>query len=96
MLAGTTEEIDVSENPPVIYASRALGWSGAKIANIQPPTDAECAACPLWVKQDRTLLGVWRTAAGARKAWVVHTPSKDDLLGLYIMIRCTHERGNPP
>ena len=87
MLAGTTEEIAVSANPPVIYASRALGWSGAKIANIQPPTDAERTACPLWVKQDRTLLGVWRTATGARKAWVVHAPSKDDPVALYIMIR---------
>ncbi len=87
MLAGTTEEVAVSTNPPVIYASRTLGWSGAKIANIQPPTDAERAACPLWVKQDNTLLGVWRTAAGARKAWVVHAPSKDDPRALYIIVR---------
>ena len=87
MLAGTTEEVAVSANPPVIYASRALGWSGTKIANIQPPTDTERAACPLWVKQDRTLLGVWRTATGVRKAWVVHAPSKDDPRALYIIVR---------
>ena len=87
MLAGTTEEVAASANPPVIYASRALGWSGAKIANIQPPTDAERAACPFWVKQDGTLLGVWRTAAGARKAWVVHVPSPDDPRGTYLFLR---------
>ncbi|MDO5314324.1 MAG: leucine-rich repeat protein [bacterium] len=87
MLAGTAEEVAASANPPVIYASRALGWSGAKIANIQPPTDAERAACPFWVKQDGTLLGVWRTAAGARKAWVVHVPSPDDPRGTYLFLR---------
>ncbi len=87
MLAGTAEEVADSVNPPVIYASRALGWSGAKIANIQPPTDAERAACPFWVKQDGTLLGVWRTAAGVRKAWVVHVPSPDDPRGTYLFLR---------
>ncbi len=87
MLAGAAEEVAASANPPVIYASRALGWSGAKIANIQPPTAAERAACPFWVKQDGTLLGVWQTAAGARKAWVVHAPSPDDPNGTCIFLR---------
>ncbi len=87
MLAGTTEEIAVSADPPVIYASRALGWTGAKIANIQPPTDAERAARPAWVPDNGLCLGVWQTAAGARKAWVVHRPSPDDPRGTCLFFR---------
>ena len=87
MLAGTTEEVTASANPPVIYASRKLGWTSGVIANIRPPTDAERAARPAWVPSGRSCLGVWQTATGARKAWVVHSPSKDDPPALLIIIR---------
>ena len=87
MLAGTTAEVATSADPPVIYASRALGWTGAKIANIQPPTDAERAARPAWVPDNGLCLGVWQTAAGARKAWVVHRPSPDDPRGTCLFFR---------
>ena len=71
ILAGTTAEVAASANPPVIYVSRKPGWSS--VANIRTPTDAECAARPAWVPSDRSCLGVWQTAAGARKAWVVQS-----------------------
>lgn len=86
MLAGATEEVAASADPPVIYASRAMGWTREKIARIQPPTEAERAACPPWVA-NAPVVGVWRTASGARRAWVVHAPSKDDPRGTYLFLR---------
>ena len=86
MLAGATEEVAASADPPVIYASRAMGWTREKIARIQPPTEAERAACPPWVA-NAPVIGVWRTASGARRAWVVHAPSKDDPRGTYLFLR---------
>lgn len=86
MLAGATEEVAASADPPVIYASRAMGWTREKIARIQPPTEAERAACPPWVA-NAPVVGVWQTASGARKAWVVHAPSKDDPRGTYLFLR---------
>ena len=86
MLAGATEEVAASADPPVIYASRAMGWTREKIARIQPPTAAERAACPPWVA-NAPVVGVWQTASGARRAWVVHAPSKDDPRGTYLFLR---------
>lgn len=86
MLAGATEEVAASADPPVIYASRAMGWTREKIARIQPPTEAERAACPPWVA-NAPVVGVWQTASGARRAWVVHAPSKDDPRGTYLFLR---------
>lgn len=86
MLAGATEEVAASADPPVIYASRAMGWTREKIARIQPPTEAELAARPPWVA-NAPVIGVWQTASGARKAWVVHAPSKDDPRGTYLFLR---------
>ena len=86
MLAGATEEVAASADPPVIYASRAMGWTREKIAHIQPPTEAELAARPPWVA-NAPVIGVWQTASGARKAWVVHAPSKDDPRGTYLFLR---------
>lgn len=86
MLAGATEEVAASADPPVIYASRAMGWTREKIARIQPPTEAERAACPPWVA-NAPVVGVWQTASGARRAWVVHAPSKDDPRGTYLLLR---------
>ena len=86
MLAGATEEVAASADPPVIYASRAMGWTREKIAHIQPPTEAERAACPPWVA-NAPVVGVWQTASGARRAWVVHAPSKDDPRGTYLFLR---------
>lgn len=86
MLAGATEEVAASADPPVIYASRAMGWTREKIARIQPPTDEELAARPPWVA-NAPVIGVWQTASGARKAWVVHAPSKDDPRGTYLFLR---------
>ena len=86
MLAGATEEVAASSDPPVIYASRAMGWTREKIARIQPPTEAERAACPPWVA-NAPVVGVWQTASGARRAWVVHAPSKDDPRGTYLFLR---------
>ena len=86
MLAGATEEVAASADPPVIYASRAMGWTREKIARIQPPTEAERAACPPWVA-NAPVIGVWQTASGARRAWVVHAPSKDDPRGTYLFLR---------
>ena len=86
MLAGATEEVAASADPPVIYASRAMGWTREKIESIQPPTEAERAARPPWVA-NAPIVGVWETALGARKAWVVHAPSKDDPRGTYLFLR---------
>lgn len=86
MLAGAAEEVAASADPPVIYASRAMGWTREKIARIQPPTEAERAACPPWVA-NAPVVGVWQTASGARRAWVVHAPSKDDPRGTYLFLR---------
>ena len=86
MLAGATEEVAASADPPVIYASRAMGWTREKIARIQQPTEAELAARPPWVA-NAPIVGVWQTASGVRKAWVVHAPSKDDPRGTYLFLR---------
>ncbi len=59
MLAGATEEVAASADPPVIYASRAMGWTREKIAHIQPPTEAELAARPPWVA-NAPVIGVWQ------------------------------------
>lgn len=86
MLAGATEEVAASADPPVIYASRAMGWTREKIESIKQPTDEELAARPPWVA-NAPIVGVWETALGARKAWVVHAPSKDDPRGTYLFLR---------
>lgn len=78
MLVGTTASVVASAEPPVIYASRAMGWARGRIPNIQAPTEEELAARPFYIPSDGRLLGVWQTADGVRKAWVVHRPSADD------------------
>ncbi len=85
MLVGTTESVAESSNPPVIYASRLMGWNSS-VSRIRAATPEEEAACPAWLKNEK-ITGVWVTADGVAKAWVVHTPSNDDPVGVLIIIR---------
>lgn len=87
MLAGTTEPVLTAAEPTVIYASRLCGWDRAHIANIKVPTNEERAALPFWVPADGHVTGVWETAGGVRKAWVVHVPSADDPNGTVLFFR---------
>ncbi len=87
MLVGSTEALEVSANPPVIYASRLMGWNGGKTARIRRATDAELAARPWWVRNDSTLIGVWVTADDVAKAWVVHVPCPEDPKGTILLFR---------
>lgn len=87
MLVGETASVGANANPPVIYASRLMGWDGVHLANIKEPTDAELAARPFWVPSSPSLIGVWQTADGVRKAWVVNRPSADDPNGTLIIFR---------
>lgn len=87
MLVGETASVGANANPPVIYASRLMGWDSAHLANIKEPTEAELAARPFWVPPSPSLIGVWQTADGVRKAWVVNRPSADDPNGTLIIFR---------
>lgn len=87
MLVGETASVGANANPPIIYASRRMGWDGAHLANIKEPTEAELAARPFWVPSSPSLIGVWQTADGVRKAWVVNRPSADDPNGTLIIFR---------
>ncbi|MGN0832260.1 MAG: leucine-rich repeat protein [Kiritimatiellia bacterium] len=87
ILAGTTAAVADSAEPPVIHASRAMGWRRDRIPNIQTPTAEELAARPPYVPSDGRLLGVWQTADGVRKAWVVHQASADDPKGSIVILR---------
>ncbi len=85
MLVGTTESVAESSNPPVIYASRLMGWNSS-VSRIRAATPEEEAACPAWLKNAK-ITGVWVTADSVAKAWVVHAPSNDDPVGVLIIIR---------
>ncbi len=87
MLIGSTESVEVSVNPPVIYASRLMGWNSGKTERIRRATDAEMAARPWWVKNDSSLIGVWVTADDVAKAWVVNVPCPEDPKGTFLFFR---------
>ncbi len=87
MLVGSTEAVADAANPPVIYASRLMGWNGGKTARIRRATDAELAARPWWVKNDSSLIGVWVTADDVAKAWVVNVPCPEDPKGTFLFFR---------
>ncbi len=87
MLVGSEGTVVTSDDPPIIYASRLMGWNSGKTERIRNPTDAEMAARPFWVRDDSSLIGVWLNADNEAIAWVVNVASKDDPKGTIFIIR---------
>ncbi len=82
ILAGVPDSFSATELPCVIYASRFRDWG--KVATT--PTDEEMKYAPPVAKAS-DLMGVYQTAGGARKAWLVHVPSENDPKGTLLIIR---------
>ncbi len=87
MLVGSEGTVVTSEDPPIIYASRLMGWNSSKTERIRSASEAEMAARPFWVRDDSSLTGVWVNENNEAKAWVVHVASKDDPKGTILIIR---------
>ncbi len=87
ILAGVPDEFTDNELPCVIYASRLRGWDKlATPAATDEDAQAEMKYAPL-VAKESDLIGVYQTADGKRKAWIVHRASDKDPKGTIFVIR---------
>ncbi len=85
MLAGVDEAVVDSVRPMILDVRRSNGWRKGCLPGLVEPTDAELAGLPARAQGIR-LLGVWQTASGAHKAWVVDS-TRGLPKGLVLMVR---------